>query len=146
MDNVEIAQAFTSALDAGDFDTAASYLAPNFQFSSPTLPQPLGPQEWLGLSHTLKAGFPDLSYNFEVLGGDGDAIRVRSQITGTHTGDLDMSGMGMGVIPATGIAVSAAPEESEGRVEGGKIVSIHLHATPETGLGGVFSQLGIEMG
>ena len=95
------------ALEAGDFDTAASYLAPDFEFTRRTQPDPLGPQQWIGLSMGLKAAFPDLSYNFNVEGIDGNTGQVSSQITGTHNGDFDLTAMGMGVIPATGIAVSA---------------------------------------
>ncbi len=145
MDPQDIAVAMTAALEAGDFERAASYLADDFQFSTPQLPQPLGKKEWLGLSRALKEGIPDLNYNFRILGTEGNRVRVSSQLTGTHTGNLDLSGMGMGVIPPTGRSFSAPQEESEGMVEGGRVKWIYLHSTPETGLAAMLSQLGIEM-
>jgi hypothetical protein len=141
----EIAEAFTSAMQAGDFQTAASYLADDFQVTGTMQPEPMGAQEWLGLSMALHAGVPDLNYNFQIVEADETTARVSTRFTGTHTQDLDLSRMGIGVIPATGVAFSAGEEFSEGRAEGGKIVSIYLEQGPDTGLADVFRQLGVEM-
>lgn len=141
----EIAEAFTAALDAGDFDTAASYLADNFQFSGTMMPEALGAQQWLGMSMALKAGIPDMSYNFAFHESDENSARVSSRISGTHTGDLDMTGMGMGIIPPTGVSFTCGEEFSVGHVEGGKIASIHLEQSPDSGLFDMFRQLGIQL-
>jgi hypothetical protein len=140
----EIAEAFTAALDAGDFDTAASYLADNFQFSGTMMPEALGAQQWLGMSMALRAGIPDMSYNFTLHESDESSVRVSSRISGTHTQDLDMTGMGMGVVAPTGVAFTCGEEFSVGRVEGGKVTSIHLEQSPNSGLMDLFQQLGIQ--
>jgi hypothetical protein len=72
-------------------------------------------------------------------------VRTTNQLTGTHSGDLDLSGMGMGVIPATGKSFSLPPEESEATVEGGKMVALHVYSTPEGGLAGILRQIGVEI-
>ena len=145
MDPREIAETFTAAIEAGDFDTAASYLADGFQFTTSMMPEPMGAQAWLGFSQALRAGVPDLRFNFEVGEAEGNTVAVLSQMTGTHTGDLDMTPMGIGVIPATGKSFSCSEEWSEGTVEGGKVVSIHVHATPESGVAGMLAQIGVQM-
>ena len=145
MDPMELTEGFTTALEAADFDTAASYLSDDFQFSSPMMPQPLNAAQWIGFTRALRAGVPDLSYNFRIHGAEGNVVRVSTQISGTHTGDLDMSGMGVGVIPATGKPFACAEEQSDGTVVGDKVVSIYIHATPETGLADMLRQIGVEM-
>jgi hypothetical protein len=69
----------------------------------------------------LHAGVPDLNYNFQIVETDETTARVSTRFTGTHTQDLDLTPLGIGVIPATGVAFSAGEEFSEGRVEGGKM-------------------------
>lgn len=138
-------EAFTSALEAGDFETAAAYLADDFQFTSTMMPRAFGAQEWLAQSRALKAGVPDLSYNFRIEEIRDNSARVSGQLTGTHTNDLDLTAMGIGVVPATNIAFSAEREVSEGSVDAdGRIQYIHLNSTPESGMLGMLKQLGLE--
>jgi hypothetical protein len=87
----ETAQAFVDAQNANDFDTAASYLADNFQFSGP-VPEPIGAQEWMGLLRVLAAAFSDFRVNNTITGVDGNVVRTTNQLTGTHTADLRRSG------------------------------------------------------
>jgi predicted ester cyclase len=144
MDVKEITYAFIEAFQAGDFDTAAAYLADDFVFSGPT-PEPISGAAWMGLSAVLRAAFPDLNYNFRVVSVDGNVVTTTNQLYGTHTGDLDLSGMGLGIVPATGKTISLPEEGSEAVVEGGKLVSLHVHSTPAGGIMGILSQLGVEV-
>jgi predicted ester cyclase len=144
MSTRDLAEAFIAAFEAGDFDTVASYLSDDFAFSGPT-PQPVGKDEWIWMSKALKAGFPDLRYNIRVIGVEGDVVRTVTQLTGTHTADLDLSFMGMGIIPASGERVLNPQEEGEATVEGNKIVAMHVYSTPETGLAGILTQLGVQL-
>jgi len=144
MDIREVTHAFIEAFQAGDFDTAASYLADDFELTG-LMPQPISGAAWLALAASLRAAFPDLNYNFHVASVDGSVVRVTNQLSGTHTGGWDLSGVGMGVIPATGKRISLPEEGSEGLVENGKLVSLHIHSTPEGGTMGILSQLGMEV-
>ena len=143
MDVQELTTTFQAAFEAGDFETTASYLADDFVFSGAT-PEPIGAQEWLGMSMALKAGFPDLAYNFSIESIDGNVVTSSAQLTGTHNGDLDLSAMGMGVIPATGIAVTNPRESNEAVVEGDKLKSLHVHSSPDGGVMGLLAQIGAE--
>lgn len=143
MDPQAVAEAFMMALDDGDFETAASYLAEDFEFSNHTMP-PIGKNEWLGMSIALKQGFPDLNYNFQIHEVHGNRLQGSASLTGTHSGDLDLTGMGMGVVAATGVAVETPREYNDGVVENGLIRSIHVHDTPETGLAALLSAIGVQ--
>jgi predicted ester cyclase len=105
MDARQITQAFTDALNAGDLDTVSELISDNFVFSGGS-PEPIGKQQWLGMSYALYAAFPDLQYNLRVTGVEGNTVMGTSQLTGTHTSDLDLTAMGLGVIPATGKSIS----------------------------------------
>ena len=143
MSTRDIAEGFMAAFEAGDFDTAASYLASDFQFSGP-VPEPMSAQAWFGLSAGMKAAFPDLTYNFRVTGVEGNIVGTSTQLSGTHTGEWDLSRMGMGIIPPTGKSFSNPAEEGEGVIEGDKIVSLHVYPSEGGGLMGIFAQLGIQ--
>ena len=49
---------------------------------------------------------------------------VSGHFEGTHTGDLDLSAMGMGVIPASGKKIVWPEASNEFKVDGDQIVSI----------------------
>jgi predicted ester cyclase len=139
----EVAQAFVGAFNAGDWDTVASYLSDDFQFSGP-VPEPVGAAEWLGISTVFQVAFPDINYNLRVVSVEGNVVKTTSQIKGTHTGDLDLSMLGMGVIPPTGKSFSLPEESGEATVEGGEVTSIHIHSGEGSGIMGILGQLGLK--
>jgi hypothetical protein len=144
MDPEALAQKVQAAFEAGDWDTVLSYMTDDFQADGVGFAQPLGAQEWLVVSKALRGGFPDISYNFEIESVEGDVVRSSTQITGTHTGDLDLSPLGMGVIPATGRSISAPREVNESVAAGDKFKSIYFHTPEEGGLRGILGQIGAE--
>lgn len=143
MNTQELAQAFEQVINTGDWDTVASYLADDFQFSGP-VPEPVGAAEWIRLNRTMQAGMPDMSVNLRIISVEGDVIRSVDQLTGTHTADLDLTPLGIGVIPATGRKVSLPQESGVARVRDGKVVSIELNTPENGGLVGLLAQLGVE--
>lgn len=143
MNTQTIAQAFADAFNAGDLEKVAGYLAEDFQFSGPT-PQPLGAREWLGMTQALQVAFPDIQYNLRILSVEGNKVTHTTQVSGTHTGELDLTPMGLGVIPATGKTFSNPEERGEAVIEGGKIVSIRVEAAEGSGLEGILRQIGVQ--
>jgi predicted ester cyclase len=138
----EQAEDLQQAINTGDLDTVATYLADDFQFSGP-IPEPVGAQEWLGLLRVLRGAFPDLQFNFRILSVEGNVVRAANQLTGMHTGELDLSFMGLGVIPPTGKSFSNPVEEVEGVWDGDQLVSTHVHSQEGGGLMGILTQLGV---
>jgi predicted ester cyclase len=140
----EVVQAYLDAFNAGDLETAASYYADDFQFSGPT-PEPLGPDAYLGISRIMQAAFPDIDYGGRVTGSDGDVVYAEFTLSGTHNGDLDLTPVGMSVIPATGIHFANPTEPVDITVRDGLIASIVGEPSPDSGLPGILSQLGVQM-
>ena len=100
MNKRETVQALLDSVQQGDFENAKAMLADDFHFSGP-VPEPINKEAWLGMSASLKTAFPDLNYHFKVIGTEGDVVRSTSQLSGTHSGEFDLTTMQMGVIPAT---------------------------------------------
>ena len=142
MNKRETVQALVDSVQKGDFQTAKSMLADDFQFSGP-VPEPIDKEAWLGMSSNLKTAFPDLNYHFKVIGAEGDVVRTTSQLSGTHTGLFDLTNMNMGVIPATNKAFSAKPEKIKITVKENKITSWVVEPTEGAGLKAILDQLGV---
>jgi predicted ester cyclase len=143
MNKRETVQALMDAVQKGDLETAESMLADDFQFSGP-IPEPLNKEAWLKMSSSLKTAFPDLDYHFRVIGAEGDVVRTTSQLSGTHSGSLDLTGMNMGVIPATNKSFSAKLEKTKVTVKENKITSWVVEPTEGAGLKAILGQLDVK--
>jgi predicted ester cyclase len=139
----ELAQAFVDAYNAGNLDKVASFLSNDFKFSGP-VPEPIDSTEWLGLLRLFKTAFPDINYNLRLVSVEGNVVHTTSQVNGTHTGDLDISAMGMGVFSPTGKTFSLPEEPGEAIVEDDKVKSIHVQSGKGSGVMGILVQLGIQ--
>lgn len=143
MDPKATVQTLMDAIQKGDFEKAQSTLANDFQFSGP-VPQPISGPAWMGMSASLKTAFPDLNYQFKVERVDGNTVHVSAELKGTHKGNLDLSAMGMGVIPPTNRAFAATHEHGEATVQDGKVKTWAMKPTEGAGLMAILGQLGVK--
>lgn len=139
----EVAEAMETAYGAGDWATLSRYLGDNFVYDMPG--NPLGKEQVVFFAQIMRTAFPDVSYNLHDFSEDGNTVRAKQQMTGTHTGTLDLSFMGMPPITPTGKAVTLPEENLTYTIEGDKIAKIQTVSTGETGLPVILKQLGIEM-
>jgi len=144
MDTKATVQSLMDAIQMGNFEKAKSYLSNDFKFSGP-VPEPISGAEWIGLSAKLKAAFPDLNYQFHIESVDGNTAHITAELKGTHRGDLDLTAMHMGVIPATGKSFRAAREHGKVMVRDGKVVSLANEPTEGAGLMAILDQLGVKI-
>jgi predicted ester cyclase len=144
MDTKETVQSLMDAVQMGDFEKAKSYLSSDFKFSGP-VPDPISGEEWMGMSANLKAAFPDLDYQFKIESVDGDTANISAELKGTHKGDLDLTAMNMGVIPATGKSFKAAHEHGKATFRDGKITAWAMERTEGAGLMAILGQLGVKV-
>jgi predicted ester cyclase len=143
MNKRETVQVLMDSIQKGDFENAKTMLADDFQFSGP-IPEPINKEAWLGMSASLKTAFPDLDYHFKVIGADGDVVKTTSQLSGTHRGAFDLTGMNMGVIPATDKTFSAKLEKTKITVKENKITSWVVEPTEGAGLNAILGQLDVK--
>jgi hypothetical protein len=79
---------------------------------------------YLGMGSLLFASFKDMKFVYSDIRDQGGDVVVRAHWEGTFTGDLDLSAMGMGVVPASGKKIVWPDFSSKWKVTGGKILSI----------------------
>jgi predicted ester cyclase len=139
----EVAEAMEAAYSAGDWTTVSQYLAEDFQYVMPgtTLPK----EQVIFFAQLMRNAFPDINYNLHDFSVEGNLVRSKQQMSGTHTGPLDLSFMGMPVITPTGKSVTLPEENLTYTIENGKIVQIEAVSSGESGLPAVLRQLGIEL-
>jgi predicted ester cyclase len=143
MNKRETVQALMDSIQKGDFEDARSMLADDFKFSG-SVTEPINAEAWLGMSASLKTAFPDLNYHFRVIGADGDVVKSTSQLSGTHNGSFDLTGMNMGMIPATNKAFSAKLEKTKVTVKENMITSWIAEPTDGAGLTDILKQLEVK--
>jgi predicted ester cyclase len=144
MDERQIAEEFAAAFNAGDIEKCRSYLADGFTFSGP-VPEPVSADEWMDTIKGMRAAFPDLNYSIKIACVQGNKVLTTTQLSGTHSGDWDLSDMGMGVIPATGGRFSNPKEEGVMSIENGKIASYFINAKENSGVMGILKQIGAQV-
>ena len=144
MTKTEITQAFSAALEARDFDKAASYLSDDFVLRGPTT-QPIGKQEFITVQSAFEDAFQDWSFNSHDEVEQGDKVFAAVQITGTHTRDLVLPMPGVPPIPATNKEVSLPVEHLTFTFKGDKIASLTSDNVPGGGIAGVLQQIGVPL-
>jgi len=143
MNKREIVQTLLDAVQKGEFNDAGAMLSDDFRFSGP-IPTPINAEAWLGMSASMKAAFPDLDYHFKVIGTEGDVVKTTAQLSGTHHAPFDLTGMDMGLIPATHKTFSAATQKTKITVRDDKISLWAVEPTEGGDLTAVLDQLGIK--
>jgi hypothetical protein len=93
----------------------------------------------------MRAAFPDLDYQFKVESVEGDTAHISAELKGTHKGDLDLTAMDMGVIPATGKSFHAAHENGKATLRDGKVSAWEMEGTEGAGLMAILGQLGVKV-
>jgi len=144
MDPKTTVQNLFNTIQGGNFEKARSLLTNDFVFSGP-IPKPVNSAEWLGVSASLKTAFPDLDYQFKIEGVNGNVVNTSAQLKGTHKGSLDLTALGMGVIPATNKSFVAAQEHGKATVQGDKVRSLANEPTEGAGLMAILDQLGVKV-
>jgi len=90
-------------------------------------------QAYIGMGQLTFSAFNDFRWVLEDLREEDDGVIMTGHFEGTHTGDLDLSAMGFGVIPASGKEIVWSEAIVKWRVRGDKIVSLQPHG----GSGGI---------
>jgi hypothetical protein len=140
MNPKETVRTLMNAVQRGDFKTARSLLSRDFHFSG-SIPEPLGAGPWIGLSANLKTAFPNLNYHFGIKGAVGDVVKISARLTGTHTGNLNLTAMDIGIMPASGRPFSMEYEEGEVTVRDQKVAAWTAQTCEGAGLMSLLAQL-----
>jgi hypothetical protein len=146
MDTQQLAQTWADAFSSGNIDAVVPHVANNFVLEATTLSAPQSWEAYSGFIRGLFGGIPDLQFNIRVGAVEGNQAELFFTWSGgTHTADLDLSAIGMGVHPATNGAVSGSTEELMYTMttEGDKIAHMHADWPPGAGVGVMLKELGL---
>lgn len=145
MADEEIVRQFYERMENGDIEGLEEILADDFVFDHKAGPKPMSKEEFLQGNRALFEGIPDLTFNAGDFEDQGDKVRTRVKIVGTHQGDLDLSPLGLPPAPATGTRIELPEEDSFVIVEGGKVRRLEVPAVPGGGIPGMLDQIGVEL-
>ena len=144
MDLKATAQALMHAVQTGNFEKAKTYLADDFLFSG-SVSQPINAEDWMGMNMNLKKAFPNLEYHFRVVSVQNGVVEISTELKGTHKGDLDLTSMHMGVIPATNKSFAAGREHSKLTVDGDKVSAWVVEPNKNAGIATILNLLGVKV-
>jgi hypothetical protein len=126
------------------FETEGEYLADDFKNIAIDGSVIMDKAMYIGMGRVLFNSFSDFDYVMADLREEGGDVYMTGHFEGTFTGDLDLSAMGAGVIPANGNKVVWPETTVRIKVADGKLTS--LQETDENGGIEVFlGLLGVEM-
>lgn len=84
----QVVKAFYAAVDAGNFDQAASFLSDGMKAYIPFSPTALDKMGYKQLGMGMKAGFPDMRHTILDVSESEGTIAFKALFTGTNTGSL----------------------------------------------------------
>ena len=109
---------------SSNLEAIETYFSEDFQSLDKDGNVVMNKEAYVGMVQLLYAAFKDFMYVRSDVREEGDSVIVSGHFEGTHTGDLDLSAMGVGVIPASGQKIVWPESSNYFNIEGDKIVSI----------------------
>lgn len=144
MNAVETVQAVLGAIEASDWERARSLLADNFTFGG-AVPEPIGPDAWLGIHRALSAAMPDFSFNARDCQEVNGTVTLEVHATGTQTRELVLPIPGLAPIPPTGKRIALPAEGCTVTLRGDKLATYTVSEVPGGGVLGMLAQLGVSL-
>jgi hypothetical protein len=143
MDGTHLVAAAMAAVEAWDMRAVADCLTDDFTYSGSG--RVMNKREFVAVQSALCISLPDFHFNAAKIHQQGNRVIATVRITGTHLNDLDLSPLGLPVIPATGIYCQLPAEQVEYILVNNKITRITAANTPGRGIPGLLAQLGVEI-
>jgi hypothetical protein len=103
-------------------EASKTYLSEDFQSIGKDGNVEQNREAYIGASQLMATAFTDFKFVYSDIHEEDDGVIVIGQFEGVHTEDLDLSALGLGVIPASGKKF-VVPSGNKFKVEGDKIVS-----------------------
>lgn len=144
MSPVQVVKTFITALQAGEMEEAARFMANDFVERGWT-PQPLDGPAFLAMMSALRNAFPDFSFHLSKPRERGDEVEAFISIAGTHTRDLALPEFGLPLIPYSGVAIQLPQTEATFRVKEDAIAEMRVESLPGGGLNGLLQQIDTEL-
>jgi hypothetical protein len=106
------------------FAANEKYLSENFQNLDREGNVMMDKAAYMGMVRILNDAFSNFKAVLSDVHEEGDAVILSSHFEGTHTGDLDLSALGMGIFPASGKRIVWPEASTTWKFDGDQILSI----------------------
>jgi hypothetical protein len=142
---MEVAKAYAAAIAPPmDLDGFANLLSDDFQNLDQDGKVALTKDGILNLGRMMLAAFTDYGFVIKKLSEEGDHFIITGHNEGVHTADLDLSAMGLGILPASGKKIFWPEASAKLTIAGDKVKRLEPYAGL-AGLKAFLSALGIEL-
>jgi len=141
--NLELVKAW-QAVPVSDVTGRSAFLSDDFQSLDENGEVIADKEAWDGMYYLLMNSFDDYDFVVTDYREIGDNVIFTGHFKGTFTSDLDMSAMGLGVIPATGKKVIWPEQSNKITIEDGKIVKLEPYGD-SGGMEAFLEALGVTM-
>lgn len=122
MDITRMIKAYYTALDSADLKNVDQYLAENYRLLDFT-PQPMDKKAMLAMQQFFRNAIPNLQHSLSNFITVKQTVKVTIQLSGIHSGDLDLRKIGGGVVPASKKFIIFNNELLELTFANGKIIT-----------------------
>jgi len=133
----------TSIGVGGNIEVVTDYVSDDFQNFDKDGSFVMNKEMLLAGMRTLGQAFTDYGFVLKDVREEGDFVIMTGHFEGTHTADLDMSAMGVGIIPASGKKIVWPEASAKITVEGDKIIRMEPYAGA-AGMQAWLAALGVE--
>jgi hypothetical protein len=146
-DPVAVVEAHLRAVEAGDWDKAAAFLAESYSMQMKGMPffVHIAKKDALVVHQARKTAFPDFRFNEVIEAVHDNQVKVAIYLTGTHTGVLDYPpSTGVPRTEPTGKTIRLPSEYFAYTVESDLIVDTYGEIPEGHGPAALMEQLGIQ--
>lgn len=120
------------------------FYANDFQVTFENGIHPLDLATWLEMGIMVQGSFPDIKVVIDDIHTDGNSVILAIHFKATFTHPLDLSVLGLGVIPATGAPVKFLINTNRFSFEGDKIERMYnMDIGPYTGVSGFLKDVSV---
>ena len=122
---LDVARAYTEVIGVGgDFDALTGYLSDDFQNFDKDGNVALTKEGILSMGRMMQASFTEYGFVLSDLREEDDFVIMSGHFEGTHTADLDLSAMGLGILPASGKKIVWPDASAKLTFAGDKIIRL----------------------
>ena len=127
---LDTAQAYVDLISvSGDLEKAITdYMSDDFENLDTDGNVALTKDQLLEMTRMLRPSFTGYGFVSADLREEDDYVIMTGHFEGTHIGDVDLSAMGLGVIPASGKKIVWPEASAKLTIEGGRIVRMQPYA------------------
>jgi hypothetical protein len=144
MNAIDLAKGIIAAIEADNFDFIRKNSTGDMVFNGPG-GRSLDKKEFIALFSELMKALPDCKFNATNFKQVGDRVTYTNQVSGTHTGVLDLHMPNVPVLQPTNRQIHLPQEPVTVYFRDGMFYRVDVGEVPGGGLNGILTKLSVRM-